>query len=260
MMPALDAVAALVGRDLRAFLRSRSQLYSSVLFPLMLLAILGTGVSEGLDPQNIDDYVTFLTPGMIVMTALFSSTFSSASYYADRDSGMMKALLASPHSTRVILLGKTLSAAIIGAVQALLVLGVAALIPAIDFEWQYGVAGGVALAFFAIAVLNLFLSGLGQLLASRIRSMQGFHLVMNLVLFPFLFLSGAFFPLADLPEWLKVLGRANPLSYGVDALQLALYAEDANGYFGAGVDVAVMSVLAAAVFWFGTGRPVSADR
>jgi ABC-2 type transport system permease protein len=85
MTAALEAIAALVARDLRAFLRSRSQLYSSVLFPLMLLAILGTGVSEGLDPKNIDDYVTFLTPGMIVMTALFSSTFSSASYYADRD-------------------------------------------------------------------------------------------------------------------------------------------------------------------------------
>ncbi|MEX0749393.1 MAG: ABC transporter permease, partial [Dehalococcoidia bacterium] len=200
------------------------------------------------------------TPGMIVMTALFSSTFSSASYYADRDSGILNVLLASPHSTRVILLGKTLSAVIIGAGQALLVLGVASVVPAIDFEWQYGVAAGLALALFAIFALNLFLSGLGQLLASRIRSMQGFHLVMNLVLFPFLFLSGAFFPLADLPEWLKLLGRINPLSYGVDALQLALYADDASGYFGVGVDVAVMTALAVAVFWFGTSRTLSAER
>jgi ABC-2 type transport system permease protein len=226
----------------------------------MLLAILGTGVSEGLDPKNIDDYVTFLTPGMIVMTALFSSTFSSASYYADRDSGILKVLLASPHSTRVILLGKTLSAVIIGAAQALLVLGVAAAIPAIDFEWQYGVLPGLALAFFAIIVLNLFLSGLGQLLASRIRTMQGFHLVMNLVLFPFLFFSGAFFPLEHLPEWLKTLGRINPLSYGVDALHLALYADGASGYFGVGIDVVVMTTLAVLVFWFGTGRSVSAER
>jgi ABC-2 type transport system permease protein len=169
-------------------------------------------------------------------------------------------LLASPHSTRVILLGKTLSAVIIGAAQALLVLGVAAAIPSINFNWQYGVLPGLALAVFAIVVLNLFLSGLGQLLASRIRSMQGFHLVMNLVLFPFLFFSGAFFPLTHLPEWLKVLGRINPLSYGVDALQLALYADDASGYFGVGIDVAVMVALAAAVFWFGTSRSVSTER
>jgi ABC-2 type transport system permease protein len=260
MIGALEAIAALVVRDLRAFLRSRSQLYSSVLFPLMLLAILGTGVSEGLDPKNIDDYVTFLTPGMIVMTALFSSTFSSASYYADRDSGILKVLLASPHSTRTILLGKTLSAVVIGAAQALLVLAVAAAIPSINFNWQYGVLPGLALAVFAIVVLNLFLSGLGQLLASRIHSMQGFHLVMNLVLFPFLFFSGAFFPLTHLPEWLKLLGRINPLSYGVDALQLALYADDASGYFGVGIDVVVMLALAAAVFWFGTSRSVSAER
>jgi ABC-2 type transport system permease protein len=259
-MHAIGAVMALVARDLRAFLRSRSQLYSSVLFPLMLLAILGTGVSEGLDPQNIDDYVTFLTPGMIVMTALFSSTFSSASYYADRDSGILKVLLASPHSTRVILLGKTLSAVIIGAAQAMIVLGVAAVIPSIDFNWQFGILQGLALAILMIVVLNLFLSGLGQLLASRINSMQGFHLVMNLVLFPFLFFSGAFFPLADLPAWLHALGRINPLSYGVDALQLALYAETTDGHFGLPIDLAVMGALAVAVFWFGTSRSVSGER
>jgi len=259
-MDELQAVAALLTRDLRAFLRSRSQLYSSVLFPLMLLAILGTGVSDGLDPKNIRDYVTFLTPGMIVMTALFSSTFSSASYYQDRDSGILKVFLASPHSPRVILLGKTLSAVIIGAAQALIVLAVAAAIPAIHFEWQYGVVASVALAVFAIVVLNLFLSGLGQLLASRIHTMQGFHLVMNLVLFPFLFFSGAFFPLTDLPEWLKVLGRVNPLSYGVDMLHLSLYADSSRGYFGLPIDIAVMSFLAVAVFYFGTSRTVNPDR
>ncbi len=259
-MMELEAILALLARDLRSFARSRSQLYSSVVFPLMLLAILGTGVSDGLDPRNIRDYVTFLTPGMIAMTAVFSSTFSSASYYQDRDSGILKVFLASPHSQRVVLLGKTLSAVIIGAAQALIVLGVAALVPAIKFRWQYGVAPSVFLTVFAILMLNLFLSGLGQLLASRIRSMQGFHLVMNLVLFPFLFFSGAFFPLTDLPIWLKLLGRVNPLSYGVDMMHLALYAESSHGYFGLPIDFAVLTLLAVAVFYFGTGRSVSPDR
>jgi ABC-2 type transport system permease protein len=256
----LDAIAALLVRDLRAFLRSRSQLYSSVVFPLMLLAILGTGVSDGLDPKKIKDYVTFLTPGMIVMTALFSSTFSSASYYQDRDSGILKVFLASPQSTRVILLGKTLSAVVIGAAQALIVLGMASLIPAIHFQWQYGVLPSLGLAVFAVALLNFFLSGLGQLLASKIGSMQGFHLVMNLVLFPALFFSGAFFPLTDLPVWLKVLGRLNPLSYGVDMMHLGLYAEGGSGYFGLPLDFAVLTLAAAAVFFFGTSRSVRPDR
>jgi len=122
-MNQIDAVAALVVRDLRSFTRSRSQLYSSVALPLMLLAILGAGVSDGLDPRRIHDYVTFLAPGMIAMTALFSSTFSGASYYQDRDSGILKVLLASPHSQRVVLLGKMLSAVVIGSAQALLVPG-----------------------------------------------------------------------------------------------------------------------------------------
>lgn len=259
-MRQFEAVAALVIRDLRSFARSRSQLYSSVVLPLMLLAILGAGVSDGLDPRNIHDYVTFLTPGMIVMTALFSSTFSGASYYQDRDSGILKVLLASPHSPRVVLLGKMLSAVIIGAAQALIVLAVAAVIPAIHFSWQYGVLPSLGLTIGAVLFLNLFLAGVGQLLASKIHSMQGYHLVMNLVLFPFLFFSGAFFPLTDLPVWLKLLGRANPLSYGVDIMHLALYADGSSGYFGLPLDLAVLTVLALAVFYFGAGRSIDPDR
>ncbi len=259
-MRALDAIAALVARDLTAFRRSRSQFYSSVLFPLMLLAVLGAGVSDGLDPRNIDDYATFLTPGMVVMTALFSSTFSSASFYQDRDSGMLNVLYASPHSPRVILLGKMLSAVIIGVGQALLVLLVAAFIPAIDFEWQYGVIAGVLLAAFAVVLLNLLLSGLGQVLAARIRTIQGFHLVMNLVLFPFLFFSGAFFPLDGLPLWLEALGIANPLSYAVDMLQLALYAEDSSRHFGLAIDFAVLVILAAGLVAAGAGRQIEPER
>ena len=257
MMAAIDAAGGLVARDLTAFLRSRSQIYSSVLFPLMLLAILGTGVSEGLDPGTVRDYVTYLVPGIIVMTALFSSTFSNASYYQDCDSGMLPVLLASPHSPRLILGARSLSGVIVGTAQAVLVLIVAALIPAIDFEWQYSVIPSLVLASFAIVALNFFLAGLGQMLASRIATMQGFHLVMNLVLFPLLFFSGAFFPLSDLPLWLELLGRINPLSYAVDLLHLALYAESSDGYFGLPLDVSVLTLLAVGVFYIGAARPAS---
>jgi ABC-2 type transport system permease protein len=98
------------------------------------------------------------------------------------------------------------------------------------------------------------------MLASRIGSMQGFHLVMNLVLFPFLFFSGAFFPLDDLPAWLNALGRINPLSYGVDLLQLALYAPDDGGYFGLPLDLTVLALIAGATFYLGTSRSIGAGR
>ena len=252
----LDAWGALLERDLRAFVRSRAQWTSSLLFPLMLLAVVGIGVSEGLDPSRVrdGDYVSFLVPGIIVMTALFSSTFSSASFYQDRDSGMLKVFLASPHAPAEILAGKSLGAITIGSLQALLILAVASALPAIDLAWQYGVAASLLLAVLAVLLLNVLLSGLAQVLASRIRTMQGFHLVMNLVLFPLLFFSGAFFPLDDLPRWLYVLALIDPLTYAVDLLQLALYAESSSAYIGAGIDLAVLSALAVVLFAWGLRR------
>jgi ABC-2 type transport system permease protein len=225
----------------------------------MLLAILGAGVGEGLDPRNVDDYLTFVTAGIVVMTALFSSTFSSASYYQDRDSGMLRMVFASPHPPRVALAAKIAGAAIIGIVQALIVLGAAAAVPAVNFSWEHG-AMSVAVVLAVVLLLNLLLAGIGQFLAARIATMQGFHLVMNLVMFPFLFFSGAFFPIEDLPAWLKVLAWVNPLSYAVDALQLTLYGEDGTGYFGLAVDLPVLAALAAVLVYAGTARGGELDR
>lgn len=256
---ALSACLAILQRDLRAVLRSRSQLYSSLVFPLMLLAVLGTGVSHGLDPSSErirnGDYESFLVPGLIVMTALFSSTFSSASYYQDRDSGILRVMFASPHSPPVILLGKALAGVVIGSLQAMALLGIAAVIPGIDLEWQHGVLPGVFLGLASVLLLAVFLNGFAQIMASRIPTMGGFHLVMNLLLFPLLFFSGAFFPLADLPFWLKALATVNPLSYGVDLLHIAIYASD-DGHFGLAVDLAVLGALAPATFLLGIGRHI----
>lgn len=255
----LLAWEALLERDLRALLRSRSQLYSSILLPLIFLAILGSGVSEGLEPSLVrdGDYASFLVPGIIAMTALFSATFSGASYYQDRDRGILKALLASPHPPAVILLGKSLAGVVVGCLQALLVLAITVSIPAIDLDWQYGVGPGLVLAVIAILLLNLLLGGFAHLLSTRIGTLTGFHLVMNLVLFPLFFLSGAFFLLDDVPVWLQALGRANPLSYAVDLLHVAIYADTTSGYLGLAIDVPVLLALTTAFLYLGT-RPLGA--
>lgn len=256
---AVSACLAILQRDLRGVLRARSQLYSSLVFPLMLLAVLGTGVSHGLDPSSErirdGDYESFLVPGLVVMTALFSSTFSSASYYQDRDSGILRVMLASPHSPPVILLGKALAGVVIGSLQAMALLAIAAVIPGIDLEWQHGVAAGIMLALAAVLLLAVFLNGFAQMMAARIPTMGGFHLVMNLLLFPLLFFSGAFFPLGDLPFWLKALATVNPLSYAVDLLHIAVYADD-DGHFGLIIDLLVLGALAPLVFLLGIGRQV----
>jgi len=246
--------AAIALRDLRAVARARSQLYSSVLTPLMLLVFLGNGVSQGLEPSRLPagNFTAYLVAGTVVMTSVFSSTFSSASYYRDRDSGFLRLLLSSPHDPRTVLLGKSLAALLIGAVQAFLVLAVAA--PFVDFGWQHGMAAGFGLALLTVVLLNLMLTGLAQALATRVQSMQGFHLIMNLALFPLLFFSGAFFPVDGLPAWMKALAYVNPLTYAVDALQLATYATGSGGFIGYGVDFAVLAVLGAAVYALGFSR------
>lgn len=250
-MRPFHAWSALFKRDMKAVLRSRSQLYSSILTPLLFLIFLGNGVSEGLSPSKLSagNFTAYLVAGTVVMTSVFSSTFSSASFYRDRDSGVMRMFLSSPHSPRVILLGKSLAGVTIGVLQALVVLLVAA--PFVEFEWQYGKIEGFFIALAAIVLLNLMLSGVAQAFASRIQSMQGFHLIMNLALFPLLFFSGAFFPVDNLPTWLAVLAHVNPLSYAVDALELAAYADGTKGFFGLGIDFAVLIVLAGAVYMLG---------
>lgn len=244
----MSAVLILMERDLRAVGRARSQLYSSIFTPLLFLVFLGAGVTHGLQPANLPagNFTAYLVSGVIVMTLVFSSTFSSASYYKDRDSGILRLLLSSPHSPRNILLGKSLAGVLIGLLQATLVLAIAS--PFVEFEWQYGVVGGVAIALVVMALTAFLLAGIAQVLASRIQSMQGFHLVMNLALFPLLFFSGAFFPISDVPTWLEVLALINPLTYAVDALQLAVYAESGESFIGLPVDLAVLGILAVAVY------------
>jgi ABC-2 type transport system permease protein len=176
------------------------------------------------------------------MASVFSSTFAGATYYRDRDNGVLRLLLTAPHSLRVLLAGKALAGAVLALVQALVVFAVAA--PFLDLEWQHGLFAGLVVALVAAALLNVVLAGLGQSLATRISTMQGFHLVMNLGLFPLLFVSGAFFPIDDLPAWLQVIAYANPLTYAVDALQLAAYARNGDAFIGLPVDFAVLGGLA----------------
>jgi len=250
MNPA-TAWSAMFVRDIRGVFRSRAQLYSAIFTPLLFLIFLGNGVSHGLEPARLrpGSFTAYLVAGVVTMTSVFSSTFASASFYRDRDTGMLRIFFSAPHSPRVILLGKSFAGMCIGVIQALVVLLVAA--PFVDFKWQYGIPTGVAIALATIILLNVVLAGFGQALASRIQTMQGFHLMMNLALFPLLFFSGAFYPIDDLPTWLRVLSCSNPLSYAVDALQLAAYADSTHGYYGLWIDFGILGVVAVAVYTIG---------
>ena len=259
MIAAANASLALLSRDLRAVARSRSQLYSSLLFPLMLLALLGTGVSSGLSPTSpriLDgDYTSYLAPGMIAMTALFSSTFSSAGFYRDRESGLLRAMLASPHGAQTILFGKSLGAILIGSIQALAVLVLAVVIPGIDLSWQFGWLGGAATVVATILALNFH--ALGVVVAVGRADQDDAGLPPDHEPRPLpavLSLSGAFFPLDQVPTWLEVIGYINPLTYAVDLLHYAAYADSPEGLIGPLIDGLVLGLLALLLFAVGLRR------
>ena len=154
----------------------------------------------------------------------------------------------------MILLGKALAAVVIGSLQSVAVLVLAVVIPGIELSWQFGWLGGAATVVAAIVTLNVMLNGLALLIAVRVRTMQGFHLIMNLALFPLFFLSGAFFPLEGAPEWLRIISYVNPLTYPVDLIQYACWAASPEGLIGPAITAPVLGVLALAAIVLGLRR------
>lgn len=201
-------------RELLRFLQERSRLVSSFVMPLLFLLMFGAGFSRiigSLAPGV--DFVQFMYPGILAMTVLTTSLASGVSVVWDREFGFLKEILVAPLSRTGIVLGKATGAAAVSVFQALVMLALAPLI---------GVSLSVELVVKLVpllVLLSLSLSGLGLLLASRMRSQQGFQLLLQMLIFPLIFLAGVFFPVDNIPEWLQVIAKLNPLTYGVDAIR-----------------------------------------
>jgi len=182
--------------------------------PLLFLVIFGAGFTRtiGVMIPGVD-FVQFVYPGIIAMTVLMNSVMSGLSVVWDREFGFLKEILVAPLARSGIVLGKAAGAAIVSVTQGTLMLVLAPLV---------GVTVTPLLVLQLIPLLMLIsmsLSGLGLLIASRMHSQQGFHLVVQLVVFPLIFLSGVFFPVNNVPTWLEIISKLNPLTYGVDAVR-----------------------------------------
>ena len=201
-------------RELLRLLQERSRMLSSLAFPLMFLAVFGAGFSRIVGPmaQNVD-FIQFMYPGILSMTILMSSMFSGMSIVWDREFGFLKEIMVAPISRTGIVFGKAIGGSITAIVQGSILLILAPLV---------GISLTVLLVvkFLGIALLlALSLSGFGILVATRMRSQQGFQMVMQLLIFPLIFLSGVFFPVDNVSPWLQVIAKINPLTYGVDAVR-----------------------------------------
>jgi ABC-2 type transport system permease protein len=205
-------------RELIRFERTRTRILSSFVQPILFLFVLGYGMSTLVQSVGGFDFKKFLFPGIVAMTVVTTAIFSAISIVWDREFGFLREMLVAPVSRAALVVGKCLGGASIATVQGTIMLALAPLI---------GVHLTVPVVFEVIGcelLMAVTLTAFGVAVASRIQRMEGFQVVMQLLLFPMLFLSGALFPLNGLPIWLTVITRINPLTYAIDPLRHFVFA------------------------------------
>jgi ABC-2 type transport system permease protein len=214
----LRAVYIIWYRDILRYWRDRWRLVASLAQPLLFLVVFGSGLSSSLGGGLFGggralSYTQFMFPGIIGMSILFTAIFGAMSIVWDREFGFLKEVLVAPIDRWAVAIGKALGSTTQAMIQGLIILVLAPFV-------------GVKLSFLTVleivplaAVLAFGLSSLGVAIASMMRSLQGFQVVMNFLMMPMFFLSGALFPLTNLPGWMTVLTRLNPASYGIDPLR-----------------------------------------
>lgn len=231
----LRAVRIVWTRELMRFAQDRMRIVTSLIQPLLYLFVLGSGLGAltGTNANGNVSLRTFIFPGVLGLSVLFTSMFSAASIVWDREFGFLREMLVAPVSRSAIVLGKCLGGATVAAFQGaiLIVLAGTAGVP-YDPVLILELVG-------ILLVLAFTMTAFGVMAAARVRSIQSFMGLTQLILMPMFFLSGALYPLANLPGWLVVLTRANPLTYAVDPLRRAVFAHVDAGplaaRFGGGV-------------------------
>jgi len=211
-------------RDLLRFWRDKARMFSSMIMPLLFLLVFGTGLSSrlGLFGDGIN-FSQFLFPGIIGMTVLMSALMSGMSVVWDREFGFLKEVLVAPISRASVAVGKTLGAATISLIQGAFVLLLA---PVIGVSFSIGTMLVLLPLMFMLAAS---LASLGVLMATRIKSMEAFQAIMQLMVMPMVFLSGVFFPVAGLPAWMNALVKLNPATYGIDSIRQVMLGVSSDG-------------------------------
>jgi ABC-2 type transport system permease protein len=213
-------VMTLWWREVVRFVRQRSRLLGAFAQPLVFWLLLGSGFSASFRPPGTPQdtgYLEYLYPGILTLVLLFTAIFATISVIEDRKIGFLQGVLVAPVSRGSVVLGQALGGTTLAVLQGMLFLALAPL-------------AGIALTLTAVLsvvaamfLVSFALTNMGLIIAWRMESVQGFHAIMNLILMPIWFLSGAFFPATGLPTWLTWLMRLNPLTYGLAALRGSLY-------------------------------------
>lgn len=207
---------ALIGREMAKLFRQRGRLLSAMVRPLIWLLIIGSGVGTMLGEGDGSHYTTFLAPGIIAMTLLFGALMASLTLVYDKEFGIMRMLMIAPFPHYQIVLGKLIAATLAGLVQGALLIAMLLLLGYLE------ISTALLAALIPMVLTALACAALGVLIAVFAKALDNFAVIMNFVIFPVFFLSGALYPIDPLPPLLQAIATANPFSYGVDLLKHAL--------------------------------------
>ncbi|MFN3480414.1 MAG: ABC transporter permease [Thermodesulfovibrionales bacterium] len=212
----VNAIYVIVAREFKKFMREKSRLISTLIRPLIWLFFVGVGMSRLVSPQPgimTVSYLQFIFPGILGMTILFSSIFSSISIIWDKEFGFMKEILVAPVSRLSIVIGKALSGTVVSMIQAAIIL---ILFPILGLK--LGIMQIIGTLTVCL-ILSFCISALGIVIATFYESFESFSVIMNFIVMPMFFLSGAMYPVKVLPLILKMATKINPLTYGIDGLK-----------------------------------------
>jgi ABC-2 type transport system permease protein len=220
----MQAIYVMWLREMKRTWRAKSRVIGALIMPIFFLVFLGSGFRRATLPGIPAgmNYIMFLIPGAVGMTLLFSSIFGGLQVLWDKEFGFLKEIMVTPVSRLSIVLGRIAGSSTIALGQSFLILFLS-MIFGFRFKSIPGLLVGVV---FMILIIFTFI-GLGLAFASRMKNMQGFQLIMNFVIFPIFFLSGALFPVQGLPKVIKPLVYLNPLTYGIDGLRGGLIGSSA---------------------------------
>lgn len=238
----MNAIYILWLRELKRYSRSRSRIIGSLGQPLLFLFALGFGLGPIFQRAGQGNYFQFLGPGIIAMSILFTAIFAGIQVIWDKQFGFLKETLVAPVPRWQIMLGKTLGGATIAVLQGTIVLFLATIF---GFRPELNL---VVLTFVYMLLVALFFTGLGITIASALADINGFQLIMNFLVQPVFFLSGALFPLQNLPGIIMGITILDPLTYGVDGIRGTL---TGVSHFGLVTDLAVLLVLVAIILSVG---------
>ena len=231
----IDTIYILWLRQVKKYFRSRSRMLGSLGQPILFLVAFGFGFGAVYQKADGGSYIQFLAPGIIAMSVLFTSIFTGIEVIWDRQFGFLKETMVAPVSRFEIMFGRTLGGATVGAIQGVIVFLLTLIVGFRPANWAL-----LPVGFIFIFFIGILFTSLGTAIASKLEDMQGFQVIMNFLVMPIFFLSGALFPLKGLPKIMEYIVKIDPLTYGVDGLRGVLI----NSWnFNLGIDLAVLVVF-----------------